>query len=75
MTPLDMIVLFVALIVPSLPGAFALPNGGAAGIAKLAILFYALEVLTSRAELGVVWLRIAVATLLAVLVMRPLLPI
>ena len=38
LTPLDMIVL---LIVPSLPDAFGLPNGGAAGIAKLAILFYA----------------------------------
>jgi UDP-GlcNAc:undecaprenyl-phosphate GlcNAc-1-phosphate transferase len=75
LTPLDLIVLFAALVVPSLPGTFALPNGGAAGIAKLAILFYALEVLTSRAELGVVWLRIAVATFLAGLMLRPLLPI
>jgi UDP-GlcNAc:undecaprenyl-phosphate/decaprenyl-phosphate GlcNAc-1-phosphate transferase len=75
LTPLDLIVLFAALVVPSLPGTFALPNGGAAGIAKLAILFYALEVLTSLAELGVVWLRIAVATFLAGLMLRPLLPI
>jgi UDP-GlcNAc:undecaprenyl-phosphate GlcNAc-1-phosphate transferase len=72
LTPLDMIVLFTAVIVPSLPGAFALPSGVAAGIAKLAILFYALEVLTSRAELGVVWVRVAVATLLTCLVVRPL---
>jgi UDP-GlcNAc:undecaprenyl-phosphate GlcNAc-1-phosphate transferase len=75
LTPLDLIVLFAALVVPSLTGTFALPNGGAAGIAKLAILFYALEVLTSRAERGVVWLRIAVATFLAGLILRPLLPI
>ena len=60
---------------PRLPGAFALPDGGVGGIAKLAILFYALEVLTSRAELRVVWLRIAVATLLAGLILRPLFPI
>lgn len=75
MTPLDLIVLFVALVVPSLPGSFALPDGGAAGIAKLVILFYALEVLVSRAELGIVWLRIAVTAVLTGLVLRPLLPL
>lgn len=74
LTPLDLIVLFVALVVPSLPGSFGLPNGGAAGIAKLVILFYAIEVLVSRVELGVMWLRIAVATVLVGLVLRPLLP-
>jgi UDP-GlcNAc:undecaprenyl-phosphate GlcNAc-1-phosphate transferase len=73
LTPLDLIVLFVALVVPSLPGTFALPDGGAAGIAKLVILFYALEVLVSRVDLGVLWLRVAVATLLAGLAVRPLL--
>jgi len=75
LTPLDLIVLFVALVVPSLPGSFALPDGGAAGIAKLVILFYALEVLVSRAELGIVWLRIAAAAVLSGLVLRPWVPI
>jgi UDP-GlcNAc:undecaprenyl-phosphate GlcNAc-1-phosphate transferase len=75
LTPLDLIVLFVALVVPSLPGSFALPHGGAAGIAKVVTLFYALEVLVSRAELGVVWLRIAVAAVLTGLVLRPLVSI
>lgn len=75
LTPLDLIVLFAALVIPSLPGTFALPNGGAAGIAKLVILFYAIEVLITRAELGVVWLRIAIAILLTGLILRPLLPI
>ncbi len=75
LTPLDLIVLFVALVVPSLPGTFALPNGGATGIAKLVILFYALEVLLSRVDLGVVWLRVAVAGLLLGLVLRPLMPL
>jgi UDP-GlcNAc:undecaprenyl-phosphate GlcNAc-1-phosphate transferase len=74
-TPLDLIVLFVALVVPNLPGAFALPNGGAAGIAKLVILFYALEGLLSRPRWSFVWLRVAVATLLIGLIVRPLLPL
>jgi UDP-GlcNAc:undecaprenyl-phosphate GlcNAc-1-phosphate transferase len=73
LTPLDLIVLFVALVIPSLPGALALPNGGAAAIAKVVILFYALEVLLSRPKLGVVWLRVAVASLLIGLMVRPLL--
>ena len=72
MTPLDLIVLFLALVVPSLPGIFTMPDGGASGIAKLVIFFYAIEVLVSRVEMGVVWLRIAVAALLAVLTLRPL---
>jgi UDP-GlcNAc:undecaprenyl-phosphate GlcNAc-1-phosphate transferase len=73
LTPLDLIILFVALVVPSLPGSFALPDGGASGIAKVVILFYALEVLLSRVEMGVVWLRLGVAALLLGLVLRPLL--
>ena len=36
-TPLDLIVLFVALVVPNLSGSFALPDGGAGGIAKVHI--------------------------------------
>lgn len=73
MTPLDLIVLFVALVIPSLSGSFDLPDGGAGGIAKLVILFYAVEVLVSRVELGVVWLRMATAMLLMGLLFRPLL--
>ena len=73
LTPLDLIVLFVALFVPSLPGSFAVPDGGAGGIAKLVILFYAIEVLASRVEMGALWLRIGVAAVLAGLSVRPLL--
>jgi len=72
LTPLDLIVLFVALVVPSLPGSFGLPDGGAVGIAKLVILFYAIEVLVSRVEMQVVWLRVASAMLLTGLIVRPL---
>jgi UDP-GlcNAc:undecaprenyl-phosphate GlcNAc-1-phosphate transferase len=73
LTPLDLIVLFAALVIPSLPGTFGLPVGGALGIAKLVVLFYALEALVSRVEMRVVWLRIAASTLLAGLVVRTLL--
>jgi UDP-GlcNAc:undecaprenyl-phosphate/decaprenyl-phosphate GlcNAc-1-phosphate transferase len=71
LTPLDLIVLFMALIVPSLPGTFNLPHGGALTIAKLLILFYAIEMLVSRAEGRAVWVRIAVVSVLAGLALRP----
>jgi UDP-GlcNAc:undecaprenyl-phosphate GlcNAc-1-phosphate transferase len=73
LTPLDLIVLFVALVVPSLPGTLGLPHGGALGIAKLVIMFYAIEVLLSRVEIQTVWLRLGVTVLLAGLIVRPLL--
>jgi UDP-GlcNAc:undecaprenyl-phosphate GlcNAc-1-phosphate transferase len=72
LTPLDLIVLFVALVVPNLPGSIGLPDGGALGIAKLVVLFYAIEVLVSRTETQVVWLRFAATILLASLVIRPI---
>jgi UDP-GlcNAc:undecaprenyl-phosphate/decaprenyl-phosphate GlcNAc-1-phosphate transferase len=71
-TPLDLIILFMALVVPSLPGTFSLPPGGAWTIAKLLILFYSIEVLVSRSEGRAVWLRIAVVSVLAGLALRPL---
>ena len=74
-TPLDLIVLFVALVVPNLPGSFALPDGSAGGIAKMVILFYALEGLLSRVDVRVLWLRVAVSVLLLALTLRPLMPL
>ena len=71
-TPLDLIVLFMALVVPSLPGTLHLPQGGALAIAKLLILLYSIEVLVSRSEGGAVWMRVAVVAVLAGLVIRPL---
>jgi hypothetical protein len=43
-------------------------------IVKLVILFYAIEVLVSRSEGRAVWVRIAVASTLAGLAVRPLMP-
>ncbi len=75
LTPLDLIVLFMALVVPSLPGSLHLPQGGAQAIAKLAIVFYAVEMLVSRSEGRAAWVRIAAAAVLAVLAVRPLVPL
>jgi UDP-GlcNAc:undecaprenyl-phosphate GlcNAc-1-phosphate transferase len=71
-TPLDLIVLFMALVVPSLPGPLHLPDGSAPAIAKLVILFYAIEMLVSRSEGRAAWVRVAAAVVLAGLVIRPL---
>jgi UDP-GlcNAc:undecaprenyl-phosphate GlcNAc-1-phosphate transferase len=73
LTPLDLIVVFVALVVPSLPDSLGLPDGGALGIAKLVVLFYAMEALVSRQDMRVLWLRIIASTLLVSLVARSLL--
>lgn len=73
LTPLDLIVLFVALVLPSLLGSLGLPHGGALAIAKLIILFYAVEVLVSRTDLPGIWLRLGTTTALAGLIVRPLL--
>lgn len=71
LTPLDLIVLFMALVVPSLTGTLRLPSGAGLAIAKLVILFYAIEMLVSRSDLRAVWVRIAAAAVLAGLVVRP----
>ncbi|HEY2686504.1 MAG TPA: MraY family glycosyltransferase [Steroidobacteraceae bacterium] len=71
-TPLDLIVLFMALVVPNLPGIFDFPHGGALAIAKLVVLYYALEMLVSRSESGALWLRLGAACVLGGLAVRPL---
>jgi UDP-GlcNAc:undecaprenyl-phosphate GlcNAc-1-phosphate transferase len=70
LSSLDLIVLFVALVVPSLPSSLGLPDGGALGIAKLVVLFYAVEALVNRSESHVLWVRVAASVLLAGLVAR-----
>ena len=73
-TPLDLIVLFMALVVPSLPGSLHLTHGGALTIAKLLVLLYSIELLISRSDGRAVWLRVAVVSVLAGLAVRPLVP-
>jgi UDP-GlcNAc:undecaprenyl-phosphate GlcNAc-1-phosphate transferase len=71
-TPMDVIVLFMALVVPSLPGVLRLPQGSALAIAKLIIVLYAIEMLVSRTDERAVWVRIATASVLAGLTLRSL---
>ena len=66
LTPLDLIVLFMALVVPSLLDSLNLPHGGALAIAKLVILFYALEMLVTSSGRRAAWVRIAAVTVLAI---------
>jgi len=47
LTTLDLIVIFIALVVPNLPGSIALPADLPGGIAKAVILLYVLEMLLS----------------------------
>jgi|HubBroStandDraft_1064217.scaffolds.fasta_scaffold12319_3 UDP-GlcNAc:undecaprenyl-phosphate GlcNAc-1-phosphate transferase len=69
-TPLDILVVFMALVVPNLPGSLGLPHGGALAIAKLVVVFYAIEMLLNRSEEKAVWVRIATASVLAGLMVR-----
>lgn len=70
LTPLDLIVLFMALVVPNLPGTLRLPHGGALAIAKLLVIFYAIEMLVSRSECRALWVRVGAASVLAGLWLR-----
>jgi len=71
-TPLDLIILFMALVVPNLPGSLSLPRGGPAAIAKLVVVLYSIEVLVSRTERRFIWFRVGAASVLAGLTLRPL---
>jgi UDP-GlcNAc:undecaprenyl-phosphate GlcNAc-1-phosphate transferase len=70
LTPLDLIVLFIALVVPNLPGLRGIPEGSAVAIAKVVVLFYGLELLSSRMAKGALWLRLGAVVLIAALLGR-----
>jgi UDP-GlcNAc:undecaprenyl-phosphate GlcNAc-1-phosphate transferase len=73
LTTLDLIVIFVAIVLPNLPGSLALPADLPAGIAKAVILLYVVEVLLTidlkrfmpRVVLGVTFAVIAARALLS----------
>jgi UDP-GlcNAc:undecaprenyl-phosphate/decaprenyl-phosphate GlcNAc-1-phosphate transferase len=70
LTPLDILVVFMALVVPNLPGSLGLPHGGALAIAKLVVVFYAIEMLINRSEDKALWVRIAAVSVLTGLTVR-----
>ena len=58
-TPLDLIILFFALVAPNLPGIGALPQAVTLGVAKLVVGLYAVEVIAASQVIAPRWLRLA----------------
>ena len=71
LTTLDVIVIFVALVLPNLPGSLALPPDLPGGIAKAVILLYVVEMLLT-VDLQRLMPRIFMALTLAVIAGRAL---
>jgi len=71
LTTLDLIVIFIALVVPNLPGSVALPPDLPGGIAKAVILLYVVEMLLSI-ELKRLMPRMFLALTLIVIAARAL---
>jgi UDP-GlcNAc:undecaprenyl-phosphate GlcNAc-1-phosphate transferase len=71
LTTLDLIVLFIALVLPNLPGSIALPADLPGGIAKAVILLYVVEMLLTI-DLKHLMLRMFLAVTLAVIAGRAL---
>ena len=72
LTTLDLIVLFIALVLPNLPGSITLPTDLPGGIAKAVILLYVVEMLLT-VNLARLAPRMFLATTLAVIAGRALL--
>jgi UDP-GlcNAc:undecaprenyl-phosphate GlcNAc-1-phosphate transferase len=74
-TSLDLLVVFVAIVVPLLPGPVQIPSAVTDGIAKSVVLLYAVELLSEgatgraapRAAFGVIFAAVAVRGLLTLL--------
>jgi hypothetical protein len=71
LTTLDLIVIFVALVLPNLPGSLALPADLPGGIAKALILLYVVEMLLTTG-LARLLPRVFLAVTLAVIAGRAL---
>ncbi len=71
-TPLDLLVIFVALALPNLPGLRGAPSNLGLSVAKLVVLFYALEMLAGHSARTKAWLWRSGAAFLAVLAVRGL---
>jgi UDP-GlcNAc:undecaprenyl-phosphate GlcNAc-1-phosphate transferase len=71
LTPLDLLIVFMALVVPSLPGLLQLPHGAPLGLAKLIVLFYAIELLAGGGGAEASRIRFGSIVILAGLCLRP----
>jgi UDP-GlcNAc:undecaprenyl-phosphate GlcNAc-1-phosphate transferase len=71
LTTLDLIVIFIGLVLPNLPGSVALPANLSSGIAKAVILLYVVEMLLT-ASFQRMMPRVVVGTTLAAIAVRAL---
>src|SRR5262249_28430071 len=74
LTTLDLIVIFIALVLPNLPGSITLPADLPSGIAKAVILLYVVEMLLT-VDFNRLKPRLILAVTLAVIAGRALLSI
>jgi UDP-GlcNAc:undecaprenyl-phosphate GlcNAc-1-phosphate transferase len=72
LTPMDVLVVFVALVVPNLPGLRGAPSNLGFSIAKVIVLFYAVELLSGASPRVRRWLWRGMAVGFAVLGVRGL---
>jgi UDP-GlcNAc:undecaprenyl-phosphate GlcNAc-1-phosphate transferase len=73
-TTLDVLVVFMALVLPNLPGLQGAPSNLGLSVVKLIVLLYAVEMLTGHSERVRKWLWRTGAATLAVVALRGLLP-
>jgi hypothetical protein len=71
LTTLDVIVIFIAVVLPNLPGSISLPEDLPAGVAKAIILLYVVEILFS-VDLKRPTSRLVLCTTLAIIAGRAL---
>jgi UDP-GlcNAc:undecaprenyl-phosphate GlcNAc-1-phosphate transferase len=72
LTPLDILVLVIAVTIPNLPGSIASAHSLGLAVAELVLLFYALEALSFAAGRHWRWLSAAAAAFLYAVVLRAL---
>jgi UDP-GlcNAc:undecaprenyl-phosphate GlcNAc-1-phosphate transferase len=73
-TTLDVLVVFMALVLPNLPGLQGAPSDLGLSVVKLIVLLYAVEMLTGHSERVRAWLWRTSAVALGLLALRGLLP-
>jgi UDP-GlcNAc:undecaprenyl-phosphate GlcNAc-1-phosphate transferase len=70
LTPLDLIVIFVALALPNLPGSLAAPRSLGLSSLILLVLFYTTEMLFNHSAVARRWLAASAAAMLAIIALR-----
>jgi UDP-GlcNAc:undecaprenyl-phosphate/decaprenyl-phosphate GlcNAc-1-phosphate transferase len=73
-TTLDVLVVFLALVLPNLPGLQGAPSNVGYSVAKLVVLMYAAELLIRHSERTRAWLWMTTALALGILGLRGLAP-